>query len=50
MVSSPNSLAALEAEVSQLIRDLPTMKHREFIQQALLTLIRLAESEADRLD
>ncbi|MGP1387658.1 MAG: LOG family protein [Thainema sp.] len=50
MVSSPNSLTALEAEVSQLIRDLPTMKHREFIQQALLTLVRLAESEADRLD
>lgn len=50
MVTSPNSLAALEAEVSQLIRDLPQMKHGEFIRQALLTLIRLAESETDRLD
>jgi uncharacterized protein (TIGR00730 family) len=47
--SSP-SLESLEAEVSELLAQLPKLKHGGLIQQALTTLIRMAEVEADRLD
>jgi len=33
-----------------LIDQLPSLKHRQLIQQALTTIVRLAETEIDRLD
>jgi uncharacterized protein (TIGR00730 family) len=52
MASSPllPSIESLQAEVSELITQLPSMKHGKLIQQALTTLVRMAEVEADRLD
>ena len=51
MVSSPSdSLEAFQAEVCDLIRHLPEKKHGKLIQQALYTVLKLAESETDRLD
>jgi uncharacterized protein (TIGR00730 family) len=38
------------AEVNELIDHLPNMPHGELIHQALMTLVRMAEVEADRLD
>ena len=41
--SSPSSLDGLRADLDTLLTDLPTLKHRELIQQALQTLIQMAE-------
>ncbi|MBK1986682.1 LOG family protein [Sphaerospermopsis aphanizomenoides BCCUSP55] len=43
-------LESLQADIAELIDRLPTLKHRQFIQQALATIVRLADSEVDRLD
>ncbi|MEY3255486.1 MAG: hypothetical protein RLZZ29_617, partial [Cyanobacteriota bacterium] len=43
-------LESLQADIAELIDRLPTLKHRQFIQQALATIVRLADSEIDRLD
>lgn len=48
--SSSSSLASLQAEIGELLSQLPTLKHGALIQQALMTLIRMAEVEGDRLD
>lgn len=48
--SSSSSLDELRAELDALMTDLPKLKHRELIQQALRTLIQMAEGETDRLD
>jgi len=52
MTSSPSFdiLESLDADITQLIERLPTLKNRQFIQQALATIVRLADSEIDRLD
>lgn len=47
---SSESLAALQAEISTLLAQLPTMTHGALIQRALTTLVSMAEVEADRLD
>ncbi|QYO67606.1 LOG family protein [Leptolyngbya sp. 7M] len=47
---SSSSLSSLQAEISELLSQLPTMKHGALIQQALTTLVRMAEVEGDRLD
>jgi uncharacterized protein (TIGR00730 family) len=47
--SSPDP-ATLQAEVHTLLQQLPNLKHGELIQQALHTLMRMAEVETDRLD
>lgn len=47
--SSP-SLETFKAEIYELLDHLPKMKHGGLIQQALTTLVRMAEVEADRLD
>ncbi len=47
---SSSSLAALQAEIGEFLNQLPTLKHGELIQQAFMTLIRMAEVEGDRLD
>ncbi len=45
-----SSLESLRAEVNTLLDRLPAMKHGPIIQQALTTLVQMAEVEADRLD
>lgn len=52
MTLSPSSasLASLQAEIGELLNQLPTLKHGTLIQQALTTLVRMAEVEGDRLD
>lgn len=47
---SSSSFASLQTEIDTLLRQLPEMKHGALIQQALLTLVRMAEVEGDRLD
>lgn len=48
--SSSSSLESFQAEIHQLLSELPEMEHGALIQQALTTLVRMAEVEADRLD
>ncbi len=50
MTLSSAALDALQAEISELFSQLPHLKHGELIQQALKTLVRMAETEGDRLD
>jgi hypothetical protein len=45
-----DTLETLEAEVANLVRQLPRLKHGDLIQRAIATLARIAHSEADRLD
>ncbi|MBW4555538.1 MAG: LOG family protein [Trichormus sp. ATA11-4-KO1] len=48
--ASFDTLETLQADIAELIDRLPTLKNRQLIQQALATIVRLAESEVDRLD
>lgn len=48
--SSFHTLESLRADIADLIDQLPTLKHRQLIEQALVTIVRLAGSELDRLD
>jgi uncharacterized protein (TIGR00730 family) len=48
--SSSSDPQSLQAEISELLHNLPNVKHGKLIQQALTTLMRLAEVETDRLD
>lgn len=48
--ASFDTLDTLQAEIIELINRLPSLKHQKFIQQALSTIINLAESEIERLD
>ncbi|MEH1903589.1 MAG: LOG family protein [Nostoc sp.] len=41
---------SLQADIAELIARLPTLKNRQLIQQALATIVRLADSEIERLD
>ncbi|MBR8834151.1 MAG: LOG family protein [Stigonema ocellatum SAG 48.90 = DSM 106950] len=41
---------SLQADLAELINRLPTLKNRQFIHQALATIVRLAQSEIERLD
>jgi len=52
MTSSPpfETLESLQADIADLINQLPTLQHGQLIQQALATILRLAQSEIDRLD
>ncbi|MBV8886673.1 MAG: LOG family protein [Chroococcidiopsidaceae cyanobacterium CP_BM_RX_35] len=52
MTSSPSfdSLESLRADIVELVDQLPTLKHRQLIQQVLATVVRMATSEIDRLD
>jgi hypothetical protein len=47
---STSALESLQIEICELINQLPSIKHGGLIQQALTTLVRMAEVEADRLD
>ncbi len=52
MVSSVSfeTLESLQADIAELIDRLPTLKHRQLIMQALATIVRLADTEIERLD
>lgn len=50
MAQHPSSPDAFRAELDELVAILPQLKHKELIQQALQTLVQLAEVETDRLD
>ena len=41
---------ALRAEINELLNQLPSIDHGGIIEEALTTLVRMAEVEADRLD
>ncbi|QLE58124.1 LOG family protein [Nostoc sp. TCL26-01] len=43
-------LESLQADIADLIDRLPTLKNRQFIQQALATIVRLADTDIERLD
>ncbi|MEI6443886.1 MAG: LOG family protein [Nostocales cyanobacterium ELA583] len=43
-------LDSLQADIAKLIDRLPTLKHQQFIQQSLITILRLADSDIERLD
>jgi hypothetical protein len=48
--SSSSDPQSLQVEISELLNNLPNVKHGKLIQQALTTLVRMAEVETDRLD
>jgi uncharacterized protein (TIGR00730 family) len=48
--ASFDTFESLQTDLGALIDRLPTLKHRQYIQQALATIIRLADSDIDRLD
>jgi hypothetical protein len=48
--TSFDTLDSLKADIAELIDRLPTLKNRQFIKQALATIVRLGESDIDRLD
>ncbi|MEA5572419.1 LOG family protein [Calothrix sp. UHCC 0171] len=48
--TSFETLESLQTDIAELINRLPQSKHRQFIQQALLTILRLADDEVERLD
>mgnify|MGYP001031532048 CR=1 FL=1 len=48
--SSSQALSSLRAEIDDLLNQLSDVNHGVLIQQALTTLVRMAEVEADRLD
>ncbi|HYW19991.1 MAG TPA: LOG family protein [Nodularia sp. (in: cyanobacteria)] len=45
-----DTLETLQADIAELFDRLPTLKNRQLIQQALATIVRLADSEIERLD
>ncbi|WP_066381952.1 MULTISPECIES: LOG family protein [unclassified Anabaena] len=48
--ASFDTFESLQADIAKLLDRLPTLKHHQFIQQALATIVRLADSDIDRLD
>ncbi len=52
MLPSDNAIAleSLQADLVELINQLPNLKHGKWIQRALAVLVRLAGEEIDRLD
>jgi uncharacterized protein (TIGR00730 family) len=48
--ASFDTLESLQADIAELFDRLPNLKNRQFIQQALATIVRLGSSEIDRLD
>jgi uncharacterized protein (TIGR00730 family) len=48
--ASFDTLESLQADIADLIDRLPTLKNRQFIQQALATIVRLADCDIERLD
>ncbi len=49
-ITPSDHLETLQADVADLIARLPTLKNQELIQQTLSTILRLANSDIERLD
>ncbi|KYC36240.1 cytochrome D ubiquinol oxidase subunit II [Scytonema hofmannii PCC 7110] len=47
---SLDTLNSLQADLAELFEHLPTSKNRQYVMQALSTIVHLAKSEIDRLD
>jgi len=47
---SLDTIETLKTDLATLLEKLPDLQHRQLIQQAIATIIRLAHSEIDRLD
>ncbi len=47
---SLDTLDSLQADIAELFEHLPTSKNRQYVMQALSTIVHLAKSEIDRLD
>jgi uncharacterized protein (TIGR00730 family) len=45
-----SSVFSLHADLEQFLEQLPSLSHRDLIQQALYTIVRLATADIDRLD
>jgi len=45
-----DTLESLHADLNELLVQLPNLQHRQLIQQALATIVRLSGSEIERLD
>lgn len=50
LFSSSDPLDSLQADLEQLVHQLPNLPHGKWIHQALRTLVRIAGEEIDRLD
>lgn len=48
--ASFDTLESLQADIAELIDRLPKLQHRQLIIQALATIVRLADTEIERLD
>ncbi|BAY93955.1 MULTISPECIES: LOG family protein [unclassified Tolypothrix] len=48
--ASFDTLESLQADIAELIDRLPTLKNQQLIKQALATIVRLADSNIERLD
>ncbi|OUL20060.1 LOG family protein [Nostoc sp. 106C] len=48
--ASFDTLESLQADIAELIDRLPTLKNQQLIKQALATIVRLADSDIERLD
>ncbi|GAA6615855.1 LOG family protein [Scytonema sp. NUACC26] len=47
---SLDTLNSLQAEIAELFEHLPTSKNRQYVMQALSTIVNLAKSDIERLD
>ncbi|NEP86369.1 MAG: LOG family protein [Okeania sp. SIO2C2] len=44
------AVESIEAEVTKLVKNLPTLKHEKWIKRSLSTIVSMASEELDRLD
>ncbi|NES65670.1 MAG: LOG family protein [Okeania sp. SIO2D1] len=44
------AVESIEAEVTKLVKNLPTLKHEKWIKRSLSTIVSMASQELDRLD
>ena len=49
-LSRVDTIESLQEQIAALVEQLPDLKNRQLIQQAIATIVRLAGSEIDRLD
>jgi len=49
-LSTPDARATLKADLLDLLTQLPSLEHGKWIEQALISILRIAAEEIDRLD
>jgi len=49
-LSSPDARATLKADLSELVAQLPNLEHGKWIEQALISILRIAAEDMERLD